>query len=319
MNTKNTYSFSHEAQNCLDSTKLNEARKRVASSTEAPIESKEKDQVKSSHLQAEQVTAHRSRNREKIKNLNEIEFASFETDRLKPDSHNDTTNMSSNTNMSNHKCKNALNISQPLIYCDSKQSRDKIIINEIDKMFSSIRDHQGSNAKAIGELKWVVSSTKKRSGSWGYSSNKRHVKAKVMDMPYAEDISSIAKRIGIAESDQLFENVLNQDDSVEKVFVRIDDYINKEVSKVMQRSYSADYLNQYAGPRIRIRYIKIPGYQMSPNQTESVTSTTFNEPSAQLEAYYEMPANQPQGWYFWLFILLNSDVLLILILSSSFI
>ena len=131
-------------------------------------------------------------------------------------------------------------------------------------MFTSIRDHQGSNAKAKGELKFVRQ-VKKRSGSWGYSSSKRHVKAKVMDMPYAEDYETIMKRVEMAEAG---ENCQLADEADEKVFVRIDDYLNREVSKALERSYSVDYLNQDAGQRTRIRYIRIPGHMIETGDRE---------------------------------------------------
>ena len=175
--------------------------------------------------------------RKKTKNITEIEFASFETDRLKMDAEEASRVQVATTEL-------------------VKNQRDKIIISEIDKMFSSIRDHQGSNAKARGEL-GQLTCQKKRSGSWGYSSNKRHVKAKVMDLPVAEDTSTMS-------------NQVSQEDSMEeKVFVRIDDYLNKEVSKVLERSYSVDYLNQCAGPRIRIRYIRIPGHTIKAQSLHS--------------------------------------------------
>ena len=153
-------------------------------------------------------------------------------------------------------------------------NRDQIIIKEIDAMFSSIRDHQGSNAKAKGEHRHLTKRQKKRSGSWGYSSAKRHVKAKVMEMPFAEDYSTLAKKVGIEQFNNSSVSTTGHalDDCAEKVFVRIDDYLNKEVSKVLERSYSVDYLNHCTGPRTRIRYIKINGHVI---ETEE-ESETFN-------------------------------------------
>jgi len=175
------------------------------------------------------------------------ELTQFETDRLKLDLH--LNNIAS---------------------YNAKQLRDKIIINEIDKMFSAIRDHQGSTIKAKGEEKLCQiynssrSGKKKKGCTWSYSSSKRHVRAKIMELPIAEDITQLAKSIGIND---LVLNNENQEDTIEKVFVRIDDYLNKEVSKSLQRSYSVDYLNHLAsGCRTRIRYIRIPGQQTTNTQ-----------------------------------------------------
>jgi hypothetical protein len=152
-----------------------------------------------------------------------------------------------------------------------KEARDRIIVQEIDRMFTSIRDHQSACIKARGE--WCSNlessssaatftqpqlslSRKAKYATWGYSSAKRHVKAKVMELPYAEDLGSLAKRVGIV-SETLAEDE-EDDTAVEKVFVRIDDFISQTVSHVLQRSYSADYLNLGSGPRTRIKYVKIP-------------------------------------------------------------
>jgi hypothetical protein len=183
----------------------------------------------------------------------DVELTQFETDRLKLDLH--LSNIASYS---------------------AKQIRDKIIINEIDKMFSSIRDHQGSTAKAKGEEKLIQLYTpnkKKKGCTWSYSSSKRHVRAKIMEMPIAEDLSQLVKNIGLND---LVLDEENHEDTIEKVFVRIDDYLNQEVSKSMQRSYSYDYLNHLAsGCRTRIRYIRIPGQTM---KTQSMMSYPFTTP-----------------------------------------
>ncbi len=165
-----------------------------------------------------------------------------------------------------------------------KEARDRIIVQEIDRMFTSIRDHQSACFKARGECSTLVGGTgstsmsgisgataanalrKAKNATWGYSSGKRHVKAKVMELPYAEDLGSLAQKVGIAVDERggptafMNEtvNMADDDTAVEKVFVRIDDFLNQEVSHVLQRSYSADYLNLSAGPRTRIKYVKIP-------------------------------------------------------------
>ena len=173
------------------------------------------------------------RESKQARSLNDIEFSSFETDRLKLD----------------------YNLNEA---ANSKESRDKIIIKEIDRMFGTIRDHQSSNVKAKGEASISKAKNKKNSGSWGYSSNKRHVRAKVMELPFAEDLNTLAKKVGINDVSQIEQNVC-LDDIGEKVFVRIDDYLNQEISHVLQRSYSVDYLNEGAEPRSRIQYVKIVG------------------------------------------------------------
>jgi hypothetical protein len=45
----------------------------------------------------------------------------------------------------------------------------------------------------------------------------------------------------------------------QNIFLRIDDFLNPDVSKVLTRSYSCDYLSQQANIRTRIRYLRIPG------------------------------------------------------------
>ena len=183
----------------------------------------------------------------------DTELTQFETDRLKLDLH--LSNIASYS---------------------AKQIRDKIIISEIDKMFSAIRDHQGSTAKAKGEekLNQLYTPYKKKKGcTWSYSSTKRHVRAKIMEMPIAEDLTQLVKNIGLND---LVLDEANQEDTIEKVFVRIDDYLNQEVSKSMQRSYSYDYLNHLAsGCRTRIRYIRIPGQT---TKTQSMMSYPFTTP-----------------------------------------
>ena len=166
-----------------------------------------------------------------MKNISAIEFASFETDRLKL----------SSDNQQDQQQRQSISVSNSLP--SNVSSRDEVIIKEIDSMFASIRDHQGSNAKCKND---ELPRYKKRSGSWGYSSSKRHVKAKVMELPFAEQYSPIVNGRYI------------NDECGEKVFVRIDDYLNQDVSRAVQRSYSMDYLNKCAGPRIRIRYVAIP-------------------------------------------------------------
>src|SRR5690606_8222344 len=108
-------------------------------------------------------------------------------------------------------------------------------------------------------------SGKAKYATWGYSSGKRHVKAKVMELPFAEDLGSLAKKMsdGLLFADEeispLSSSSDETEDAVEKVFVRIDDYLSQEISHVLQRSYSSDYLSTGAGPRTRIKYVKIPG------------------------------------------------------------
>ena len=50
-----------------------------------------------------------------------------------------------------------------------------------------------------------------------------------------------------------------EEEAGEKVFVRIDDYLSREVSKALERSYSADYLNQSACARARTSCVRVPG------------------------------------------------------------
>lgn len=170
-----------------------------------------------------------------------LEFTSFETDRLKL-----------NLNLD----------SLAATQTSRKEIRDQIIIKEIDQMFSSIRDHQCSNAKARGEQ--LIGKQRKKSGSWGYSTNKRHVKAKIMELPYVEDLSSLTRKLDLSSNDESFQ-------PCEKVFVRIDDFINQDVSHVMQRSYSSDYLVFNGGPRTRIRYVQIP----IQHKTQSIISYDY--------------------------------------------
>lgn len=150
-----------------------------------------------------------------------------------------------------------------------KEARDRIIVQEIDKMFASIRDHQSACFKARGETGGYQ--RPKKYSTWSYSSGKRHVKAKVMELPFAEDLTQLAKKVGGLETSRASgkpssffatdDDTVNYDEdltSVEKVFVRIDDYLNQSISHLLQRSYSVDYLNMSTGPRTRIKYVKIP-------------------------------------------------------------
>ena len=146
-------------------------------------------------------------------------------------------------------------------FVQSKNLRDKVIVKEIDKMFRSIRDHQSASVKAKCDDK------SRKNGSWGYSSSKRHVKAKVMELPFAEDLDILAKRIGINELNEIEYAFDDKEDMIERVFVRIDDFLNVEISQVLQRSYSADYLNDSMGPRTRISDVKIPTIQTMNNQS----------------------------------------------------
>ena len=151
------------------------------------------------------------------------------------------------------------------VFSSTKDTRDRIIVQEIDRMFSSIRDHQSACLKAHGEL-----TRKAKYSTWGYSSGKRHVKAKVMELPFAEDLSNLAKKVenGASFIDETL--LLNNDDddtAVEKVFVRIDDFLNQDISHTLQRSYSSDYLNIFGGPRTRVKYVKIPGFGMTKSTT----------------------------------------------------
>ena len=61
--------------------------------------------------------------------------------------------------------------------------------------------------------------------------------------------------------------------SGENVFLRIDDYLSQDVCQALVRSYSADYLNESATPRTRIKYIRIPGDIM---KTEIITHYQYN-------------------------------------------
>ncbi|RNA13964.1 hypothetical protein BpHYR1_031328 [Brachionus plicatilis] len=139
---------------------------------------------------------------------------------------------------------------------ESNDLRQQIISNQVYKMFASIRHHQSSTTKAKGEMNVR---RKKKYATWSYSSEKRHVIAKVMELPYADDMSILSKKTGISDLKDLEKSILNSDeDACEKVFVRIDDFLNKQVSQSIQRSYSYDYLNKNAGPKHRIKYVKIP-------------------------------------------------------------
>lgn len=149
-----------------------------------------------------------------------------------------------------------------LAQVNAKKQRNQIISNEVYKMFSTIRDHQSASLKAKGEMN--IKKKKRKSGTWGYSSNKRHVIAKVMELPFVEDISHLATRVGISELKDLENCMFNREESGEKVFVRIDDFLNKKNSQVIQRSYSMDYLNKNGGPRCRVKYVKIPGQTVKP-------------------------------------------------------
>lgn len=145
--------------------------------------------------------------------------------------------------------------------------RHQVISNAVYKMFNTVRDHQSSSAKAKGEMNIK---RRKKYATWSYSSDKRHVIAKVMEMPYADDMSILSKKTGISDLKDLEKSILNNDeDACEKVFVRIDDFLNKKVSHSIQRSYSFDYLNKHAGPKHRIEYVKIPNQSIK----------TFNIPN----------------------------------------
>ncbi|CAF0724466.1 unnamed protein product [Brachionus calyciflorus] len=169
---------------------------------------------------------------------------------------------------------------------NSRDSRDKIISNEVYKMFNTIRDHQSSTVKAKGEMN--IKRKKKRSGTWGYSSDKRHVIAKVMELPYVEDMTQLTKKTGISDLKDLEKSILNDEDSSEKVFVRIDDFLNKKVSQSIQRSYSFDYLNKNAGPKFRIKYVKIPNQGIKSHNLPSNFINTVQETNECLSASYDL-------------------------------
>lgn len=59
----------------------------------------------------------------------------------------------------------------------------------------------------------------------------------------------------------------------DSVFLRIDDFINPDISKTLIRSYSADYLNERTTLRTRIKYVRIPGEIV---KTESITHYQYN-------------------------------------------
>lgn len=195
---------------------------------------------------------------------NSIKFASFETDRLK---------------LSTVETQNNASVDD-----SSVNSRDEVIIKEIDRMFASIRDHQGSNAKCKSD---EMPRFKKRSGSWGYSSSKRHVKAKVMELPFAEQYASVV------------ENTSYVDEYGEKVFVRIDDYLNQDVSRAVQRSYSMDYLNKCAGPRIRIRYVKIPEHLSKSKVNYELEQEQRVKPISNLEQLNTEYRSAPYDMRYW--------------------
>ena len=164
-----------------------------------------------------------------------------------------------------------------------KQQRDKIIAAEIYKMFSTIRDHQSSSAKAKGEMTMGGTANRRlvrKSGSWSYSSAKRHVIAKVMELPFAEDVDILARRVGLHTSDPMQQHEhdekqssnLADDFTNERVFIRIDDFLSKQVSTFLQRSYSVDYLNKDTDVRSRVKYVKIPNQTI---RTQSMVSYDY--------------------------------------------
>lgn len=160
-----------------------------------------------------------------------------------------------------------------------KQLRDKIIAAEIYKMFSTIRDHQSSSVKAKGEMAIATLGGMNRrmlrkSGSWSYSSSKRHVIAKVMELPFAEDVNILARRVGLYAESIADEQTSNNlaDATNERVFIRIDDFLSKQVSTFIQRSYSVDYLNKGSGVRSRVKYVKIPNQTI---RTQSMVSYDY--------------------------------------------
>lgn len=136
-----------------------------------------------------------------------------------------------------------------------RKQRNEIIASEIYKMFATIRDHQCASVKARGEMSLATRrccrAMLRKSGSWSYSTAKRHVIAKVMEMPFADDVSQLARRVGLIYSndsaangnqmlteEQQFNQMLAITNPVaateaaatnERVFVRIDDYISKQV------------------------------------------------------------------------------------------
>lgn len=254
------------------------------------------NQVQQMTLNLNKSQAATSQVNQEMRNLSEVEFASFETDRLKQ------TSRAAGKNRIQTGGNSAIMSKSYGQLVNKLETRDQVIIKEIDRLFASIRDHQGANAKAHGELEQLHESQLKRSGSWGYSSSKRHVKAKVMDMPYAEDYTSMAKKLGINASTLNYLGssglrdayISSQEESGEKVFVRIDDYLNREVSRALERSYSADYLNQCACPRARISYVRIPPGQQNAlaangaddtlNFETCIANTTFEQ---QQQKFYQ--------------------------------
>lgn len=124
-----------------------------------------------------------------------------------------------------------------------RNQRDQIIAAEIYKMFSTIRDHQSASVKARGEMNMSHPCCRllRKSGSWSYSSPKRHVIAKVMELPFAEDVNQLTRRVGhiYNTTDPINEHQFNQTVSLasaeptnERVLVRIDDYLNKQVNEL---------------------------------------------------------------------------------------
>lgn len=144
-------------------------------------------------------------------------------------------------------------------------------------MFTTIRDHQSATVKARGEMNSGARNGRaalRKSGSWSYSSSKRHVIAKVMELPFAEDVGQLARRVGLMYStsattatrvgDEMMpdtmmmamseEQQLNHMLSLmpmpeatnEQVFVRIDDYLSKQVRfEEIFSSSSSSCLNDF--------------------------------------------------------------------------
>ncbi len=156
-----------------------------------------------------------------------------------------------------------------------KETPDKIIVQEIDRMFSSIRDHQSACSKAKGEC---TMNCRKKYATWGYSSGKRHVKAKIMELPYVEDLNSLTKKVGIINTSAREQNLVSNEEDC--VFVRIDDFITQDISHLLQRSYSSEYLNVSSGPRTRIKFLKIPNF-VNTNKNTIRKSSVKNESNIQ--------------------------------------
>lgn len=108
--------------------------------------------------------------------------------------------------------------------------------------------------KSRGEMNSITRNgrTLRKSGSWSYSSSKRHVIAKVMELPFAEDVGQLASRVGLMYSttttttrgDEMPDTMMMSEEQQlnhmlslmpmseatnEQVFVRIDDYLSKQV------------------------------------------------------------------------------------------